>query len=182
MRPKFIYLIAALFLICSCSKEEEQLYGGSILKYDDSVYVVEDGEVHKKHDYTITLPYMGGIMETVFFVEDKNDSLRAAFIQESGYEWLGNEYFIPRYESYDRQTLIYADDSGKKTEVTGFLFPVSVYAAANYGKKDRSVVCYYQVGERNLKDLIPTEMMHKVTVVQKWNEGNRPYSLPFVNP
>lgn len=176
MRPKFIYLIAALFLICSCSKEEAKRYGASPLIYEDFVYVVEDGEVHKKQDYSITILYRGGIIETEFFVEDKKDSLDVGFIQESGFDWFGNEYYDHKGGSYTRyqQTLIYTDDSGERTEVTGIVFPVRVYAAAHYGKKDRSVVCYYQVGARDGYGFEP-RTMHKVTVTQKWNEWNLPY-------
>ena len=166
MKHKYFYLIGALLLLCSCSKEEK-LYGVPPI-YDKFIYVVENGEVVKKQDYTISFPASGGEEEIVFFVEDKSDLRRAIFVQDFGKDWLVYKDFINRYasNSWERETLLYTDESGEKIEVTGIVYPVCIFATQNTRRKGRSVVCYIVEGSRDGIGMDP-EILHIITINQK---------------
>ena len=168
MKQKYFFLIFALFLLCSCGKEEK-LYGEIHIDYDNTAYIVEDGVVIKKQDYTITFPSSGDMIQILFFVEDNEDKLGVFFLQEKGKEWLGYKDFINHYANnpWERETLLYTDESGEKREVTGIVYPVSIYTTENNSTKDRSVVCYYQVADIELFTPGGCATWHPITIIQK---------------
>ena len=169
MRNRFIYLLFALILIGSCDKETHHRYGLFLSRWDNTVFVVEDGEVVKKQDYTINIPSTGDSIKTTFFVVDSSNRLSVAFIQDAGEEWLGYKDYIDYYalpeDIWDRRTLTYTTETGEKTEVTGIVYPVSLFAKENKSKKDRCVLCYYNVGVLNSH--FSRDTLHTITVIQK---------------
>ena len=133
MRNRFIYLLFTLILIGSCNKERPHRYNFiGACKWDNTVFVVENGEVFKKQDYTITFPSLGDTIKTTLFVRDNNNHLRIGFVQDAGEEWLGYEDYIDHWDpQWDRRTLTYTTETGEKTEVTGIVYPVSIFANEN---------------------------------------------------
>ncbi len=167
MRNRFIYLLFTLILIGSCDKERPHRYG-PMYEWDNTAFVIEEGEVVKKQDYTINIPSSGDTIKTTFFVEDSSNRLRVVFIQDAGEEWLGYKDYIDYYalseDIWDRRTLTYKTETGEKTEVTGIVYPVSVFAKENKSKKDRCVICCYNVGDKGYGSL---DTLHTITVIQK---------------
>ena len=122
---------------------------GPTTTINNTVFIVENGELKEKKDFSIFLSSSGDTVKYTFFVEDEYKQRRISFFKKEDTDWLNCsvEGLECMPDMYTRQSFTLSDSSGNTKQIEGVVFTVSISATNNDSQESRNSYCYLTVFE-----------------------------------
>ena len=148
MRRLYLFIICILTTNIVYSCKNEPLDGPTTTR-SNTIYIVENGALIEKKDFSIFLSYLGETVKYTFFVEDEYKQRRISFLKKEDTDWLNCsvEGLECMPDMYTRQSFTLSDSSGNTKQIEGVVFTVSISATNNDSQESRNSYCYLTVIE-----------------------------------
>ena len=148
MRRLYLFIICILTTSIVYSCKNEPLDGPTTTR-SNTIYIVENGALKEKKDFSIFLSSSGDTVKYTFFVEDEYKQRRISFLKKEDTDWLNCSVdgleCMP--DMYTRQSFTLSDSSGNTKQIEGVVFTVSISATNNDSQESRNSYCYLTVFE-----------------------------------